>query len=176
MSQKFSLYDDLTVAENLTFYSGMYGLANARRKERVDAMIALADLRGRERTLTGALSGGVRQRLALACAIVHEPEMIFLDEPTSGVDPAARRRFWETIADLSAEGATIMVSTHFMDEAEHCTSLGLMYTPGGCSPAALPRTSSGGSRSTPGASCRRAIRIRSGFLTESGCVRDPRRV
>ena len=127
MSQKFSLYDDLTVAENLTFYAGMYGLANAKRRERVDAMIALADLRGRERTLTGALAGGVRQRLALACAIVHEPEMIFLDEPTSGVDPAARRRFWETIADLSAEGATVMVSTHFMDEAEHCTSLGLMY-------------------------------------------------
>lgn len=127
MSQKFSLYDDLTVAENLTFYAGMYGLANAKRRERVDAMIALADLRGRERTLTGALSGGVRQRLALACAIVHEPEMIFLDEPTSGVDPAARRRFWETIADLADGGATIMASTHFMDEAEHCTSLGLMY-------------------------------------------------
>jgi ABC-2 type transport system ATP-binding protein len=128
MSQKFSLYDDLTVAENLTFYAGMYGLGNARRRERVDAMIGLADLRGRERVVTGALSCGVRQRLALACAIVHEPEMIFLDEPTSGVDPAARRRFWETIADLSEAGATVMVSTHFMDEAEHCTGLGLMYS------------------------------------------------
>ncbi len=127
MSQKFSLYDDLTVVENLTFYAGMYGLANAKRRERVDAMLEMANLRGRERVLTGALSGGIRQRLALACAIIHEPDMVFLDEPTSGVDPAARRRFWETIADLADGGATIMVSTHFMDEAEHCTGLGLMY-------------------------------------------------
>lgn len=130
MSQKFSLYGDLTVRENLDFYAGMYSLSGTKRKERVEAMLAMADLDGRERVLTSTLSTGVRQRLALGCAMLHEPKILFLDEPTSGVDPGSRRRFWERIYDLAEGGTTVMVTTHFMDEAEHCDRLGFIFQGG----------------------------------------------
>ena len=127
MSQKFSLYDDLTVEENIDFFSGMYGVPRERREERKQYVLRMADLAERRRALTGTLSGGWKQRLALGCAILHEPPILFLDEPTSGVDPIARRDFWTLICDLSAAGHTIFVSTHYMDEAEHCHRLALMY-------------------------------------------------
>jgi len=127
MSQKFSLYDDLTVEENIDFFSGMYGVPRERREERKQYVLRMADLAERRRALTGTLSGGWKQRLALGCAILHEPPILFLDEPTSGVDPIARRDFWTLIRDLSAAGHTIFVSTHYMDEAEHCHRLALMY-------------------------------------------------
>jgi drug efflux transport system ATP-binding protein len=127
MSQKFSLYDDLTVEENIDFFSGMYGVPRERREERKQYVLRMADLAERRHALTGTLSGGWKQRLALGCAILHEPPILFLDEPTSGVDPIARRDFWTLIRDLSAAGHTIFVSTHYMDEAEHCHRLALMY-------------------------------------------------
>jgi len=127
MSQKFSLYDDLTVEENIDFFSGMYGVPRERRDERKQYVLRMADLAERRRALTGTLSGGWKQRLALGCAILHEPPILFLDEPTSGVDPIARRDFWTLIRDLSAAGHTIFVSTHYMDEAEHCHRLALIY-------------------------------------------------
>ena len=127
MSQKFSLYDDLTVAENLTFYSRVYEVAGAQRASRMARMVQLADLAGREDQLAGTLSGGYRQRLALACALVHGPRLIFLDEPTAGVDPVSRRNFWGLIRRLADQGTTIVVTTHYMDEAELCDSLGFIY-------------------------------------------------
>ena len=127
MSQKFSLYPDLTVMENLNLYSGLYGLRGAEKKERIEQMLALAGLTGREDERAGVLSGGWRQRLALGCSILHRPKMLFLDEPTSGVDPKARRLFWDIIYDLAADGTTIMVTTHFMDEAEHCDKVAFIY-------------------------------------------------
>lgn len=127
MSQKFSLYGDLTARENLTFYADIYGLPRPERAARIDALTDPAGLRGHDRTLTAELPGGWRQRLALACAIVHRPQVLFLDEPTSGVDPEARREFWDLIYDLADEGVTVFVTTHFMDEAEHCNRIGLMY-------------------------------------------------
>jgi ABC-2 type transport system ATP-binding protein len=127
MSQKFSLYDDLTVAENLTFYSRVYEVAGAQRAARMARMVQLADLAGRESQLAGTLSGGYRQRLALACALVHQPRLIFLDEPTAGVDPVSRRNFWGLIRRLADQGTTIVVTTHYMDEAELCDSLGFIY-------------------------------------------------
>ena len=127
MSQKFSLYDDLTVVENLTFYTRAYMVPRATRGGRIAQMVQLADLSGRERQLAGQLSGGYRQRLALACALVHAPRLIFLDEPTAGVDPVSRRNFWALIRRLVDEGTTIMVTTHYMDEAELCDSLGFIY-------------------------------------------------
>ncbi len=126
MSQKFSLYDELTVEENLDFFSGIYGLSNSRRKKRKEEILDLLDLGDRRRTGTSLLPGGWKQRLALGCAIVHEPPILFLDEPTSGVDPLARRRFWDLIYQLSGEGRTIFVTTHYMDEAEYCHRLALM--------------------------------------------------
>jgi ABC-2 type transport system ATP-binding protein len=127
MSQKFSLYDDLTVEENIDFFSGMYGVPRDRRAERKEYVLRMADLAERRRALTGTLSGGWKQRLALGCAILHQPPILFLDEPTSGVDPIARGNFWTLIRELSAAGHTIFVSTHYMDEAEHCNRLALMY-------------------------------------------------
>ena len=125
MSQKFSLYDDLTVEENIDFFSGIYGVE--RRTERKDYVLAMAGLEEKRTTMTGLLAGGWKQRLALGCAILHEPPILFLDEPTSGVDPIARRRFWELIYGLSAAGRTVFVSTHYMDEAEYCHRIALMY-------------------------------------------------
>lgn len=126
MSQKFSLYKDLTVAENMTFFGGVYGLDKARLAERTRAAVELAALNGQETTLTGNLSGAVQQRLALACAILHEPPVLFLDEPTSGVDPISRRRFWNLIQDMSARGVTVLITTHFLDEAEFCGRIGFI--------------------------------------------------
>ena len=127
MSQRFSLYDDLTVLENLTFYARVYMVPRAQRTARLAQMIQLADLGGRERQQAGTLSGGYRQRLALACALVHWPRLIFLDEPTAGVDPVSRRTFWSLIRRLADEGTTIVVTTHYMDEAELCDTLGFIY-------------------------------------------------
>lgn len=127
MSQKFSLYEDLTILENLNFYAGMYSLPNKQRKDRLREMIKMAGLEGREEELAINLSGGYRQRLALGCAILHNPPLLFLDEPTGGVDPKARRMFWDIIYDLAKAGTTIMVTTHFMDEAEHCDEIGFIF-------------------------------------------------
>ncbi len=127
MSQRFSLYDDLTVEENLTFYARVYMVPRAERAERIARMVRLADLTGRERQLSAHLSGGYRQRLALACALVHAPRLIFLDEPTAGVDPVSRRTFWALIRRLADGGTTILVTTHYMDEAELCDTLGFIY-------------------------------------------------
>ena len=127
MSQKFSLYDDLTVRENLEFYAGMYSLSATVKQERIEAMIRMAGLSGRENELTANLSGGWKQRLALGSSILHQPAIVFLDEPTSGVDPKSRRLFWDIINDLAEAGTTIMVTTHFMDEAEHCDEIGFIF-------------------------------------------------
>jgi drug efflux transport system ATP-binding protein len=126
MSQKFSLYADLTVLENLRFYAGMYGVAAAELSGRIDWALEMAGLRGRESSLTGTLAGGWKQRLALGCAVLHRPPIVFLDEPTSGVDPLSRRLFWELIQRMSSDGVTIFVTTHYMDEAEYCNRLALM--------------------------------------------------
>jgi ABC-2 type transport system ATP-binding protein len=123
MSQKFSLYDDLTVRENLNFFGGAYGVRGRRLRERKEYILKMAGLAGRERELTGNLSGGWKQRLALGTAIIHEPQMLFLDEPTAGVDPISRRAFWDLLYELAEGGTTIMVTTHYMDEAEHCQQL-----------------------------------------------------
>jgi ABC-2 type transport system ATP-binding protein len=127
MSQRFSLYEDLTVAENLLFFAGIYNVRGAQRDARVAWALEMAGLRGREGVRTSELAGGWRQRLALGCAVLHEPPILFLDEPTSGVDPASRRNFWEMIGELSARGITVFVTTHYMDEAEHCDELALIY-------------------------------------------------
>lgn len=127
MSQKFSLYDDLTVEENIDFFTGMYNVPRAVRAERKNYVLAMANLADRRRALTRTLAGGWKQRLALGCAILHDPPVLFLDEPTSGVDPIARGAFWGLIHDLSETGHTIFVSTHYMDEAEYCHRLALMY-------------------------------------------------
>ena len=123
MSQKFAIYDDLTVLENLTFYGGVYGI---RDKARIAQTLELVGLRGHDSTLTRTLSAGWRQRLALGIALVHEPKLLFLDEPTSGVDPTARRAFWDLIYKLAESGVTILVTTHYMDEAEYCERVGIM--------------------------------------------------
>jgi ABC-2 type transport system ATP-binding protein len=127
MSQKFSLYDDLTVEENIDFFTGMYGVPREKRAERKRHVLEMANLSDRRNALTRTLSGGWKQRLALGCAILHDPPVLFLDEPTSGVDPLARLAFWALIRDLSGTGHTIFVSTHYMDEAEYCNRLALMY-------------------------------------------------
>jgi ABC-2 type transport system ATP-binding protein len=123
MSQRFSLYDDLTVEQNIRFYGGVYGLRNSQLNERMEWVLKMADLKGREQSLTKTLSGGWKQRLALGCAILHQPRIVFLDEPTGGVDPISRRNFWELIGKLSAEGVTVLVTTHFLDEAEYCNDI-----------------------------------------------------
>jgi ABC-2 type transport system ATP-binding protein len=127
MSQKFSLYDDLTVLENLQFYAGVYEIPLDGEKQRIDEILHLAGLQERPHTPTHELSGGWRQRLALGCAILHRPRLLFLDEPTSGVDPVARREFWDLIYEMAAQGTTIFITTHYMDEAEHCNRVAFMY-------------------------------------------------
>jgi ABC-2 type transport system ATP-binding protein len=127
MSQKFSLYDDLTVYENLDFYANLYGVPREKLKPRLSELIEMAGLRGHEKQLSSGLSGAWRQRLALACAIVHEPPMLFLDEPTAGVDPVSRREFWEMIYELAGRGVSVLATTHYMDEAEFCNVIGMMY-------------------------------------------------
>jgi len=127
MSQRFSLYEDLTVEENINFYSGIYRIPPAVRNERKEWVIQMAGLKDRRQDRTATLSGGWKQRLALGCAILHEPPIVFLDEPTSGVDPISRRQFWDLIYELSSRGITVFVTTHYMDEAEYCHRLGLIY-------------------------------------------------
>jgi len=127
MTQRFSLYEDLTVEENLRFYAGIYGLHRARRKQRIDQVIQLSGLENRRKQISGTLSGGWKQRVALACATIHEPPLLFLDEPTAGVDPVSRRQFWNQIHRVSAEGTTVLVTTHYMDEAERCHRLAFIF-------------------------------------------------
>ena len=127
MSQRFSLYNDLTVLQNLRFYGRAYGLENDVLEERIREALRMTNLEGREYTHTKDLSGGWRQRLALNAAILHRPELIFLDEPTAGVDPVSRRAFWDLLYKLIAEGITVFVTTHYMDEAEHCNTIAMMH-------------------------------------------------
>ncbi len=127
MSQKFSLYEDLTVEENIDFYSGIYRVSPEKRQARKEWVIEMAGLQERRQSRTAILSGGWKQRLALGCAILHEPPIIFLDEPTSGVDPVSRRQFWDLIYEMAGRGVTIFVTTHYMDEAEYCDRIGLIY-------------------------------------------------
>ena len=127
MSQKFSLYNDLTVNENLDFFAGMYSVNKSDLKGRINWAIEMAGLNGRENSLAGTLASGWKQRLALGCAVLHRPPIVFLDEPTSGVDPISRRQFWEMIYKMAAEGVTVFVTTHYMDEAEYCNRLVLIY-------------------------------------------------
>ena len=126
MSQKFSLYEALTVDQNIEFFGGIYGLGGERLAARRKFVLGIAGLEGRENTLTRELPGGWRQRLALGCAILHEPKIVFLDEPTGGVDPLSRRRFWDLIGDLSRQGVTVLVTTHYLDEAEHCHRIAII--------------------------------------------------
>jgi ABC-2 type transport system ATP-binding protein len=126
MSQKFALYDELTVWENMNFYAGVYALAGGQRRARIDEVLEVVGLQDHRREQAGAISTGWRQRLALGIALVHRPRLLFLDEPTSGVDPSARRVFWDLIDRLASDGTTVFVSTHYMDEAEYCGRLGIM--------------------------------------------------
>ena len=127
MSQKFSLYEDLTIEENIDFYSGIYRIPKAKKKERKEWIIRMAGLEEARSALTKTLSVGWKQRLALGCAIIHEPPIIFLDEPTSGVDPIARKNFWKLIKEMAGQGVTVFVTTHYMDEAENCDRMALIY-------------------------------------------------
>ena len=127
MSQRFSLYDDLTVEENIDFFSGIYGVSDDLQTQRKTAILRMANLEDRAGTMTKLLASGFKQRLALGCAILHQPPILFLDEPTSGVDPITRRSFWDLLYDLSSAGHTILVSTHHMDEAEYCHRLALIH-------------------------------------------------
>jgi len=127
MSQRFSLYETLTAEENIDFFSGIYGVPSDKKSERKDWALRMAGLEDRKNALTGTLPGGFKQRVALGCAILHEPPIIFLDEPTSGVDPVSRRSFWDLIYRMSAEGVTVFVTTHYMDEADYCDRLALIY-------------------------------------------------
>ena len=126
MSQRFSLYPDLTVRENLRFFAGIYRVPRAEQAARIEQALAMADLQGHGDSTVEHLAGGWKQRLALGCAILHRPPVLFLDEPTSGVEPAARRRFWDLIHDLAGDGVTVLVSTHYMDEAEYCHRIALI--------------------------------------------------
>jgi ABC-2 type transport system ATP-binding protein len=127
MSQRFSLYEDLTVGQNIDFFTGIYGVPKEKRKERKEWVLEMAGLQEKRDALTGSLAGGFKQRLALGCAILHEPPILFLDEPTSGVDPLSRRNFWSLIYSMSRSGVTVFVTTHYMDEAEYCDRLALIY-------------------------------------------------
>jgi len=127
MSQRFSLYDDLTVEENIDFFSGIYGVADEKKVERKQWVLEMAGIAGKRKAITRTMASGFKQRLALGCAVIHEPPVIFLDEPTSGVDPISRRRFWNLIYEMSSRGTTVFVTTHYLDEAEYCDRLALIY-------------------------------------------------
>lgn len=127
MSQKFSLYNDLKVIENLRLFAGLYNVPSDIVKERIDWALAMANLKGQESLIVGTLPGGWKQRLALGCAVLHKPSIIFLDEPTSGVDPISRRQFWELIHSMAEQGVTVFVTTHYMEEAEYCNRLALIF-------------------------------------------------
>jgi ABC-2 type transport system ATP-binding protein len=127
MTQRFSLYEDLSVVENLRFYAGLYGVPPARKLSRVEEVLSVSGLEDRRKQIAGTLSGGWKQRVALACATIHEPKLLFLDEPTAGVDPVSRRGFWEQIHRLSHTGTTVLVTTHYMDEAERCHRLAFIF-------------------------------------------------
>lgn len=127
MSQRFSLYEDLTVEENLDFYGSIYSLPKNVRQQRKRELIQMANLEGKEKSLAGALSGGWKQRLALGCALIHKPQLLVLDEPTAGVDPVSRRVFWQIIHELSRQGITVLVTTHYMDEAESCDMVAFIF-------------------------------------------------
>jgi len=127
MSQKFSLYNDLTVMENLRLFAGLYSVPAKVLQERIEWALTMADLKGQENLITGTLPGGWKQRLALGCAVLHKPPVIFLDEPTSGVDPITRRQFWDLIHQMADEGVTVFVTTHYMEEAEYCNRLALIF-------------------------------------------------
>jgi ABC-2 type transport system ATP-binding protein len=127
MSQKFSLYNDLTVEENIHFFAGLYSVSGSKLAQRKEWVMHTADLREQQKLLTGTLSSGWKQRLALGCALLHEPKIVFLDEPTSGVDPLSRQRFWDLIKTLAKSGVTVFVTTHYMDEAENCDRMALIY-------------------------------------------------
>ena len=127
MSQKFSLYNDLKVIENLRLFAGLYSVPSRKLKERIDWALDMANLKGQENLIVGTLPGGWKQRLALGCAVLHRPPIIFLDEPTSGVDPISRRQFWDLIHHMAGEGVTVFVTTHYMEEAEYCNRLALIF-------------------------------------------------
>ena len=127
MSQRFSLYEQLTVDQNIRFFAGIYGLTGERFERRREFVMQMAGLNGREKTRASDLAGGWRQRLALGCAILHEPPIVFLDEPTGGVDPVSRRQFWMLIDQLAASGITVLVTTHYLDEAEHCHRIAIIH-------------------------------------------------
>ncbi len=127
MSQKFSLYNDLTVIENLRLFAGLYSVPSSVLKDRIAWALTMSNLKGRENLITGTLPGGWKQRLALGCAVLHRPPILFLDEPTSGVDPISRRQFWDLIHEMAAEGVTVFVTTHYMEEAEYCNRLALIF-------------------------------------------------
>ena len=143
MSQKFSLYNDLKVIENLRLFAGLYSVPAKNLQERIEWALTMANLKGQENLITGTLPGGWKQRLSLGCAVLHKPAVLFLDEPTSGVDPISRRQFWELIHEMAASGVTVFVTTHYMDEAEYCNLLVLIYQGrivASGSPAELKRT------------------------------------
>ena len=123
MSQRFSLYDDLAVGENINFFGGVYGLSGKELRKRKEWVLDIANLKNEEKILTGSLPGGIKQRLALGTAVIHKPQIVFLDEPTSGVDPISRRSFWDLIHNLSSEGVTVLVTTHYLEEAEYCNDI-----------------------------------------------------
>jgi len=127
MSQRFGLYEDLTVDENIEFYGSIYLLSKGELEERKGKLIELAGLMGKEKSLAGTLSGGMKQKLALCCALIHQPQLLVLDEPTAGVDPVSRREFWKVITKLAASGITVLVTTHYMDEASICDIIGFIY-------------------------------------------------
>jgi ABC-2 type transport system ATP-binding protein len=127
MSQKFSLYNDLKVIENIRLFAGLYSVPADKLQARIDWALSMANLKGQENLITGTLPGGWKQRLALGCAVLHKPPVIFLDEPTSGVDPITRRQFWELIHQMAEDGVTVFVTTHYMEEAEYCNRLALIF-------------------------------------------------